>query len=113
MPRNSATRNTRILAMDVSKIRKQDPQCRQFENVSADSGRKWRARLGPRAAPRHKEARDQRGIEKELELSRQLDHREVASGIFEHHGLVHHGQLEVGRRVIDGNARVFGNRDDN
>ena len=33
-------------------------------------------------------------------------------GIFEHHGLVHHGELEMGGRVVDRDARVLGQRHD-
>ena len=33
--------------------------------------------------------------------------------IFQHHGLVHHGELEMGGRVVNGNASVFGQRHDN
>ena len=34
----------------------------------------------------------------------------MPAGIFEHHGLVHHGQLEMRRRVVDGNAGILGDR---
>ena len=35
----------------------------------------------------------------------------MAPGVLEHHGLVHHRKLEVGRRVVDRNARILGERD--
>ena len=41
-----------------------------------------------------------------------LDDREVAAGILEHHRFVHHRQFEVRRRIVDRDARVFGDRDD-
>ena len=35
----------------------------------------------------------------------------MAAGIFEHHRLVHHGELEMRRRIVDRDARVLGDRD--
>ena len=35
----------------------------------------------------------------------------MAAGIFEHHRFVHHGELEMRRRIVDRNARVLGDRD--
>ena len=40
----------------------------------------------------------------------QLDQRQMAAGIFQHHGLVHHGELEMGCRIVDRNAAVLGDR---
>ena len=34
----------------------------------------------------------------------------MAAGIFQHHGLVHHGELEMGCRIVDRDARVLGDR---
>ena len=36
----------------------------------------------------------------------------MTPGIFQHHGFVHHGELEMSRWVVDRNARIFGDRDD-
>src|SRR5262249_3428380 len=58
-------------------------------------------------APRHKQASDQRNVEQELQRRRELDQRQVTAGIFEHHGLVHHGQFEMGGRIVDRNAGIF------
>ena len=36
----------------------------------------------------------------------------MPAGIFEHHGFVHHGQLEVGGRIVDRDAAVLGDGDE-
>ena len=46
-----------------------------------------------------------------MSAAAELDHREVPAGILEHHRLVDHGELEVGRRVVDRDAGVLGDRD--
>ncbi len=63
-----------------------------------------------RDAPGHEQTGDQRDIKQQLELGREIDEREVTAGIFEHHRLVHHGELEMRRGVVDRDARVLGDR---
>ena len=64
-------------------------------------------------APGHEQAGDQRNVEQELELRREVDHREMPPGIFEHHRLVHHGEFEMRGGVVDRNAGILGDRHDN
>ena len=78
--------------------------------------RQRRSRAPPRPAPArrhapgHEHAGDQRDIEQQLQRRGELDQREMAAGIFQHHGLVHHGELQMRRRIVDRNARVLGDR---
>ena len=70
------------------------------------------AGAGRRQAPGREHAGDQRDVEQQLERRGELDQREMAAGIFQHHGLVHHGELEMRRRIVDRDARVLGDRHD-
>ena len=63
-------------------------------------------------AERKEQAGDQRKIQHQLEGGGGLDHGEVAAGIFEHHGLVHHGELEMGRRIVDRDPGVLRDPDE-
>src|SRR6185312_14874847 len=69
------------------------------------------ARIGARESHWQEEAADQRYIKKKLQRRGELDQREMAAGIFEHHRLVHHGELEMRRRIVDRDARILGERD--
>ena len=114
MPRKSGTRNTRILAIEVSNSTSRKPPTSEL----AEIGRQRRWHRPPRPLPAgarphgHEDAGDERDVEQQLQGGRELDHGEVAAGIFEHHRLVHHGELEVRRRIVDGDARVLGQRHD-
>src|ERR1019366_10158282 len=55
---------------------------------------------------------DEQGHEQELFDGRApLDEAEVGSGVLQNHGLVDHGQFQMGGGVIDGNAAGFGDED--
>ena len=64
-----------------------------------------------RQSPGHEHAGDRARHREELHHRREIDQREMAAGIFEHHRFVHHGELEMRRRIVDRNARVLGDRD--
>ena len=79
-PRNSGTRNTRILAIDVSNSAKQEPADRKLGEIGRKPQRQCaHARVGWRDAPGREDAGDQRHVEKKLELRGEIDHREVAA----------------------------------
>ena len=110
-PRKSGTRNTRILAIDVSNTPSSTPADRQLGQITATSAD--RAAAGRRPCPNgHEDAGDQRDVEQQLQRRGELDQRQMPAGIFQHHRLVHHGELEVRRRVVDRDARVLGERHD-
>src|SRR6266480_4528412 len=48
---------------------------------------------------------------KQLQAGRPFDQREMPPRVLQHHRLVDHRQLEMRRRVVDGNAGVLGQRD--
>src|SRR6185437_10591211 len=50
-----------------------------------------------RQPPRDKNAGDQRDVKQKLYRSRELEHGEMPAGIFEHHRLMHHGELQMRR----------------
>ena len=58
-----------------------------------------------REAERKEDAADHRDVEQQLQRRGELDHREVAAGIFQHHRLMHHGQFQVRRGIVDRDAR--------
>ncbi len=55
---------------------------------------------------------DQRAEHPDLQGRAVQDEREVRPAVVEHHHLVDHRQFEVGIGVVDGNARVLGQEDD-
>ena len=76
--------------------------------IDADSTRGQAA--GPAHAQRHEHAGDQREIEQQLQHRAELDHREMAAGIFQHHRLMHHRQFQMGRRIVDRDAGILRDR---
>ena len=70
------------------------------------------ARRGIRrgCAPGHEQASDQRDIQQQFQERRQFDQSQMPPRIFQHHGLMHHGQFQMRGRIVDRNAGVFGNR---
>ena len=110
-PRKAGTRNTRILAMAVSNTASRKPPSASLADVG-DKPDRQRARVGVGAgdAPGREQAADHRHVEQQLQFGRQIDQREMAAGIFQHHRLVHHGEFEMRRRIVDRDARVLGDR---
>src|SRR5262249_28869030 len=64
------------------------------------------------------EAQRQEGVDEQgheqklLEGSAPFDEAEVGAGILEDHGLMNHGEFEVGGRIVDGDAAGFGDEDE-
>ena len=109
-PRNSGTRNTRILAMLVSNNASRKPPDSQLAEIGDDAERQAAGSgAGGGQAPRHEDAGDQRDVEQQLERRRELDQRQVPPGILEHHRLMHHGEFEMRRRIVDRDARILCN----
>src|SRR5262249_10990910 len=110
-PRNSGTRNTRILAIEVSnKANSTPPTASLATYATMPSAQRRQSRAARFNPPWREQTGNQRHVENELEPACQLYQRQMAAGIFEHHGLVDHGQLEMGRRIVDRDAAVFGDR---
>ena len=64
------------------------------------------------AIPQGKKQREaDAGVVEELEARGPLDQREVARGVFEHHRFMDHREFEVRRRIVDGDAGIFGEQD--
>jgi hypothetical protein len=61
-------------------------------------------------AEREEQRQAHAGIDEELEARCPLDEREVPARVLEHHRLVDHGELEVGGGIVDGDARILGER---
>ena len=105
--RGSPARGTPASWRSRSRTRQQDAadgQLARDRRRSPTAMRRCGRRRRRRQAPGHEDAGDQRHVEQQLQHRRQLDHRQMAAGIFQHHGLVHHGQLEMRRRIVDRNA---------
>ena len=112
-PTKSGTRKTRILAMLVSNTPSATPASGELGEIGKRAEQPVRdAGVGDRKTPRRKNADDERDVENELQHRGELDHRQMPAGIFEDHRLMHHGQFEVGRGIVDRNAPVLGDRDD-
>ena len=112
-PRKSGSRNTRILAMLTSQTPSSAAHSRIFAvHASSPTSQPDRPAAAGRHAERREQADQQREVEHQLQVAGGLDQREVAAGIFQHHRLVDHGELEMGRRVVDRNARILGQRHD-
>ena len=82
MPRKSGTRNTRILAIDVSR----DQQDSAHGELAEIGGQTYGIGRGPVAgpqAPGHEDAADQRQVEQQLEGGRELEDREVPAGVLD------------------------------
>ena len=60
-----------------------------------------------RHAEGHEQAGDERDVENQFQLGGHLDHGEVPSGIFEHHGFVHHCEFKVCRRIVHWDAGIL------
>src|SRR5262249_43628282 len=59
-----------------------------------------------RDAPRHEQVAEEGEEDEQLHRRRPLDQRQVASRVFEDHGLVDHRELEMGSRVSTGRRPV-------
>ena len=67
-PRNSGTRNTRILAIDVSNSAEQEAADGELADIGGDADRERRhGGAGRRDAPGREQAGDQRDVKQELE----------------------------------------------
>src|ERR1035441_2587719 len=88
-----------------------DDQHEQFQQEVRQAGEQSADRPGGVQAEGEKGV-DEQGHEQELFDGRApLDEAEVGSGVLQNHGLVDHGQFQMGGGVIDGNAAGFGDED--
>ena len=113
MPTKSGRRKTRILAMLTSHTPSSAaPASSLAVQAASPIAQPPTPARRRRHAERREQADQQRQVEHQLEVARRLDQGEMAAGIFEHHGLVDHGELEMRRRIVDRDARILGQRHD-
>jgi len=93
----------------------EDDHQRESEDLCGEREGRGRQRLGREArrdADGEEESREQRHEEQLLDRGGPLDEGEVGAAVLEQHGLVDHGQLEVGGGVVDGDAARLGEEHD-
>ena len=97
---SSGTRNSRSLAMKTSPSTEHTAQQTQLhgERQHADDQR-GRGRMG-RHPPRHEQVADQAEQRSQPDPRPELQPGQVAGRALQHHGLVDHGQLQVGGWVV-------------
>ncbi len=82
---------------------------RQLEQQRRQRGEQPHHAVGVvRHAPGQKQREANADIVEQLETAGPLHQRQMTRGIFEHHGLVDHGEFKVGGGVVHRNARVLG-----